>query len=537
MNPVIKAGVISLIVNLFLVGLKAGLAWLSGSISVMSDAIHSASDAVVSLLVIANCYLTQRSKSKKALYAQYLMVLLVAAGIVFAGIEVIKRSLLNPVTLKYPWITLGGTGLSIIVAELIARYKIAVGDRHDAPSLTADGYHSRADAMSSIAVFIAVGGQVIGVPLDRIVGFAIGVLLFGVAAQLVWSVIDGILRRDIPDPVKIDTLIHNYIKALSLKFWSFIKQYKRRLAVVLALILFSIWVIASSTVVRPGQKAYLEVLGRPVGGFHGPGVMVLLWPFITAQRFSPDLVQRVEVGFSTSRPEVSNLAPRLWGSRHMVVGYKRIPSESLNITGDANIVDAALVVHFHIRDLKTYVHRVKDPSSLVKAAVRYSFARVSSNMDIASLLVDKRKLWLDQIKDIVQQVLNNWKSGLVVDSVLIHDLHPPVDVVPSFRDVFSAQEDVAVQVNTAKAYRNAQLPMAAGKAYKRVRVSMAKAVDLVEGARGMSDQMLIIFTEMKKNIEFAKFDLKLKELTDVLRNRKIILLTKGVPHVRVRGIK
>ncbi|RLB84963.1 MAG: cation transporter, partial [Deltaproteobacteria bacterium] len=88
-----KVGFYSLGINVFLVVLKGVLGWLSGSIGLIADAIHSLTDVISSGTVVAGIKLSRR-KSKNFPYGLYKvenLVSLVSSILIFlAGYEIIR---------------------------------------------------------------------------------------------------------------------------------------------------------------------------------------------------------------------------------------------------------------------------------------------------------------------------------------------------------------------------------------------------------------------------------------------------------------
>lgn len=70
MDPSEKIGFYSIGVNLMLVGIKIGLAALSGSVAIFADAVHSATDVISSATVVAEIKISKRT-SRNFLYGLY----------------------------------------------------------------------------------------------------------------------------------------------------------------------------------------------------------------------------------------------------------------------------------------------------------------------------------------------------------------------------------------------------------------------------------------------------------------------------------
>jgi len=96
-----KIGFYSIGVNVLLVTLKGGLAYLSGSVALVADAIHSATDVISSITVLAGIKISKR-KSKHFPYGLYkvedFVSLLTSLFIFLAGYEIVKTVFFGPFT-------------------------------------------------------------------------------------------------------------------------------------------------------------------------------------------------------------------------------------------------------------------------------------------------------------------------------------------------------------------------------------------------------------------------------------------------------
>jgi len=171
-GPTERIGVYSVGVNLFLVSLKLGLAALSGSLALAADAVHSLVDVVASLVVLGGLLIARR-KSRSFPYGLYkvenLVSAVVALLIFLAGYELAREALFQPSgELANAPLALGGVALAMLTTYLFSRYERRLGEESGSPSLLADSSHFRVDVLSSAVVFVAILGDYLGLPLDRL---------------------------------------------------------------------------------------------------------------------------------------------------------------------------------------------------------------------------------------------------------------------------------------------------------------------------------------------------------------------------------
>ena len=170
-DPGTRMGWFSLLINVGLFSLNFVMAYYSGSLALVAETAHNILDLIASVLVLSGLWLSQRKKRAfpYGLYKVENMVqAIIAFSIFFTGYEIVRRAVLSPehhVVVKP--IMLAGVGVAILVPFLFSYYEIRVGRRINSPSLIADATEFRAHIFSSGLVFVAVGGQLLGVHLDR----------------------------------------------------------------------------------------------------------------------------------------------------------------------------------------------------------------------------------------------------------------------------------------------------------------------------------------------------------------------------------
>jgi cation diffusion facilitator family transporter len=171
---------LSITVNLALVGIKTTLAFLSGSIAVKADALHSLTDVLSSVIILIGIKISKRS-SRTFPYGLYKVENLVALGtsvfIVLAGYEILKKVFSAHLTLptNIP-LTIAGIVATIAIAWIFSRYELKIGLQTGSPSLVADSRHILTDVLSSFVILAALAGSAIGFALDRYA--AVVVVLF-----------------------------------------------------------------------------------------------------------------------------------------------------------------------------------------------------------------------------------------------------------------------------------------------------------------------------------------------------------------------
>lgn len=177
-----KLALASILVNLFLVGLKYGLAKVSGSLALVADAIHSLSDVVASGTILIGIKISKRRSSifPYGLYKVENLISLVVAFLIFgAGFEIVKHAFTRGgVTYLHQIpVAIIGVCLTIVITYLFSRYEYKKGQEIGSPSIVADAQHIKTDMLSSLAILVGLIGESFGIGLDRVVALLVAVLI------------------------------------------------------------------------------------------------------------------------------------------------------------------------------------------------------------------------------------------------------------------------------------------------------------------------------------------------------------------------
>lgn len=201
-----KVSWVGIIGNLILTAFKliAGIVAHSGAM--VSDAIHSASDVVSTLVVLVSIKLSHKAADDKHPYGHErfecvaslllsFILLIVGAGIGYAGIKKIfftsSADILVPGALA-----LIAAGVSIVVKEAMYWYTIAASKKINSSVLKASAWDHRSDAFSSIGSFAGILGARIGFPkLDAVASVVICFFILKVAVDIFRDAIDKMIDR------------------------------------------------------------------------------------------------------------------------------------------------------------------------------------------------------------------------------------------------------------------------------------------------------------------------------------------------------
>jgi cation diffusion facilitator family transporter len=199
-DEVRKVLIITLLLNLFVMGLKALVGYWTGSLSLLADALHSVTDSANNVLGLIASKFSSPQPDREHPYGHSKFEAVGALGIAsFLGIAcfeilqgAIERILKGggePVRISPPelWLLLIVLGVNIFVAF----YERAVGRRVGSPILIADATHTMSDIWVTISVIAGLIGVWLGYQwMDLVLAFPVALLVFWSG----WSV----LKENLP---------------------------------------------------------------------------------------------------------------------------------------------------------------------------------------------------------------------------------------------------------------------------------------------------------------------------------------------------
>ena len=221
-KQIYRVTILGMFVNalLFVFKLVAGVVGRSGAM--IADAAHSASDLATDVVVLGFVRISSkpRDDSHKWGYGKYetlasliigIALFAVAVDFFIESAEKIK-AVSNGAVLPRPGvIAIVAAAVSIVVKELLYQYTIRKGKALDSPSVVANAWHHRSDALSSIGALIGIGlAYFLGEEwriADPIAEVVVAALIMKVAIELCRAALAELLERSLPRAVEEEILL------------------------------------------------------------------------------------------------------------------------------------------------------------------------------------------------------------------------------------------------------------------------------------------------------------------------------------------
>ena len=239
-KTIIRTSVIGIIANILLVGFKATIGFIAGSISIVMDALNNLTDALSSIITIIGTKLSNKKPDRKHPFGhgrvEYITSTIIAVLILFAGGLAIYESITSIVTYfssgdktlpEFTIVSLIIIGVAILVKVGVGIFYKIQGKRVQSEALKASGTDALFDAILSTATLVgAIFAYTLHWYVEGYLGIAIGLFIIKSGIDVLRSSFSSIIgeRHDSEETKSIladissvpgvkgayDLIIHSY---------------------------------------------------------------------------------------------------------------------------------------------------------------------------------------------------------------------------------------------------------------------------------------------------------------------------------------
>ena len=258
------------------------------------------------------------------------------------------------------------------------------------------------------------------------------------------------------------------------------KQPGGRGAVFAAVVLVGLWAATGFYIVPEGQSGIVTTFGKytettmPGFRWHLP------WPVQDVNIVDVSSVRTVAIG---------------------AMGRANREAEALMLTDDENIVDLRFNVQYRIKageGAMNYIFRSRDPDESVRQSAESAMREVVGRKKMDSVLFESKQEIAEDVKKIMQEMLDRYRTGIEVMSVAIQNAQPPQPVQAAFDDAVKAGQDRERQINEGQAYANDVIPKAHGMAARLAQEAEGYKARVVETAKGDADRFTQVLAQYEK---------------------------------------
>jgi membrane protease subunit HflK len=303
------------------------------------------------------------------------------------------------------------------------------------------------------------------------------------------------------------------------------------IGLVFGVLLLMAFVSLCTFIVQPGEQAVVQRLGAYERtktteglGFKFPN------PVEKVTKVNVNEIRKMNIGFVERY------------SRGGASAIQDIPEESLMLTSDRNIVDLDLVIQWNIDSAESFLFNINDQENTIKKVAESAIREAVGQTRMFPIITTQRDAVAQRTKEIIQSNLDEYRSGVNINQVLIQraEVHPGVQ--EAFQDVQSAKQDGEDVQNQAQAYREDILPKARGRSIELVQTAEGYRDSQIARSTGDADRFNSIYKAYLSGKDVTRERIYLETMEEVLSNaQKIILDQDGgtgvVPYLPLDGLK
>ena len=304
---------------------------------------------------------------------------------------------------------------------------------------------------------------------------------------------------------------------------------KKGISLIIIAIL-AIWMISGFYTVGPEEQGVVLRFGKYIEtttsglNYHLPTPIekVTVVPVTTTRN--------IEIGF------------RKGSDRGGQISTRNIDDESLMLTGDENIVDVNFVVQWYVGDAAEYLFNVRNPSRNIRDGAESVMREIMGRTNIEFALSEGREQIRQEAQQMLQEMLDSYKAGIIISSLLMQRVDPPATVIDDYRDVQRARADKERLINESEAYANRIVPEARGEASKILAEAEGYKEQVIARAEGAAQRFISIYDEYSNAKEVTKRRIYLETMEQILENTKKIIIDKNsgngvVPYLPLPELK
>jgi len=298
------------------------------------------------------------------------------------------------------------------------------------------------------------------------------------------------------------------------------------------IVLLVIWALTGLYRVLPDEQGVVLRFGKFTSTTQ-PGLNYHI-PYPIETVFTPKVtkVNRMDIGFRSSSDTGFSQSG----------GVADVAEESLMLTGDENIVNIDFSVFWVIKDAGKFLFKIQDPKGTVKAASETAMREVIAKSNIQPILTEGRSKIEVETQEIIQNILDEYESGIQFTQVQTQKADPPDQVIDAFRDVQAARADMERSKNEAEAYANDVIPRARGEAAKILQAAEAYKKEVVAKAEGEASRFISIYNEYAQAKVVTQERMYLETMEKVMADINKVIIDKNsgsgvVPYLPLPELK
>lgn len=190
--------------------------------------------------------------------------------------------------------------------------------------------------------------------------------------------------------------------------------------------------------------------------------------------------------------------------------------EAMMLTGDLNVAIVEWIVQYRIADPFLYLFKVRNVDETFRDMNEAVVREVVGDRTVTEVLTVGRQEIETTVQALLQELANQYETGITVDQVVLQDVNPPDPVKPSWDEVNQAQQQRDRLINEARAQYNQVIPRARGEAEQTILQAEGYALNRVNRAEGEASRFQSVYEEYREAPEVTRQRLYLETMQELL---------------------
>ena len=198
--------------------------------------------------------------------------------------------------------------------------------------------------------------------------------------------------------------------------------------------------------------------------------------------------------------------------------------ESIMLTGDLNAAEIEWITQYRINDPFKFLFQVRSAETTFRDINEAVMREVVGDRTVNEVLTIGRQDIATTVTQKLQELCNQYETGIKVEQVVLQDVNPPESVKPAFNEVNEAQQEREKLINEAHSEYNRIIPKARGEAARTIEVAKGYALERVNQAKGEASRFNDVFKEYSRAPQVTRQRIYLETMDTVMQNvgRKLI---------------
>lgn len=277
---------------------------------------------------------------------------------------------------------------------------------------------------------------------------------------------------------------------------------KLGLIFLLLLVVFLLW--STFFTVSPEEVGVVLTFGRYTREAE-PGLRFKLpYPFQTVMKVPVQRQLKEEFGFRTEQADVKSTFSG------------PIEEESAMLTGDLNVAVVEWTTQYRVHDPYKRLFKVRNLTETFRDMNEAVMRAVVGDRSVSEVLTTGRQEVASEVELRLQELCDQYDTGLKIEQVVLQDVNPPEEVKPSFNEVNQSQQEREKMINEARASFNEVIPRARGEAQQTIQEAEGYATDRVNRSKGDATRFDALLDAYRKSPDVTRRRIYLETMQRIL---------------------